>query len=304
MKYVAWSGGFDSNYLVMKHVLNGETVQPIYSWIQPLADHHHQDARQLTSIEYFRSKYPNNILKPIMFGSQEFYYENKKNIDTLKNQLYDLENENKKHYLAQDGLIYTKIIDTENIFTLTNSKEITLDLKKNLRPTRISSIKQSSWNKILQRDMELLLKYYFPIFPKKEEWEYISGWQNFFLFPLIEFSNKMDIKIEMGFHQRDFIFIDQVKKWLGINEKMQIEDLRYKQLQNLLFPLHNKTKFEMAKDFIEMDSALFEDVVDNGASCISKTVINDSNYCFKCSSCYSMIKNRVFLLRNLHKLKS
>jgi hypothetical protein len=115
----------------------------------------------------------------------------------------------------------------------------------------------------------------------------------------------MDIKIEYCCHEGCFITTEPMRKWLGINEKMQIADSRYKQLRNLIFPLHDKNKFQMAEDLKQIDFDLFLDIVDNCASCIGpqNRIKNNSNYCFGCSSCASMIRNKVFLMSNLEKIK-
>ncbi len=311
MKYVSWTGGFDSNYIVIKNVLEGKIVQPIYFLLEKsripgfqsierfsgdekatLKYLKYRDNVQLKSIEYFTSKYSKNILKPIILNREEYYSENKNEIENLKKELYDFEEENKNHYLKRDGLIYTKINSNRRNHTIKNSDNKTLILGK-----------LGGWA-YSYPELETLLKYYFPVFPKKEEWELMNWWHESHLFPLIHLSNKMNVEIETGFHDKSFWVLGPMKKWLGINENMKISDSRYKSLQNLVFPLYKKTKLDMAKDLIEINSDLFIDIVDNGASCssISDNKKRNSNYCKECDSCRALEFNKIFLMRNLQKI--
>lgn len=265
MKYVAWSGGFDSNYLVMKHVLNGETVQPIYCSMKgietysdnevPLEYLKFRDGFQLKTIKYFKDKYSDHILEPIILDAEKYYSENKKEIENIKEDVSNLENEIKNFY--------------------SNNEE------------------------------------YLRMFP--------VGMLQPYIFPIIDLSNKMCIKVECGVdigrpiygprmpavkdnHRVHESFFD-FGPMLGIDEEMKITDPKYTKLSNLTFPIYNKTKSDMGKDLIEIDPDLFLDIVENGASCTRENKINKSNYCHECPSCTSL-RDEIFFMKNLQKIKN
>lgn len=260
MKYVAWSGGFDSNYLVMKHVLNGETVQPIYCSMKGIETYNgnekttkylkylkSRDDFQLKTIEYFTDKYSDHILEPIILDAKKYYLENKKEIENIKEEISNLENEIKNFY--------------------SNNEE------------------------------------YLRMFP--------VGVIQAHIFPIIDLSNKMCIKVECGIDIGRPIYESQSYEsffdfglMLGINEEMKITNSKYTKLANLAFPIYNKTKSDMGKDLIEIDSDIFFDIVENGASCTEKNKKNNHNYCYKCPSCISLRDCGLFFMKNLKKINS
>lgn len=275
MKYVSWSGGFDSNYIVMKHVSNGETVQPIYCLMQndevmKIYDCNEdylkfRDEFSLKTITYFKNKYSDYILEPIIMDANKFYSENKEESEKLKEEVSNLEKEIKNFYY-----------NGENV----NSRHL-FYLKKNILDSNYDY-----WS-------NLPLSLFLPIH----------------IYSAMELANKMNVQLETGvFGYKNFFDSNLIKTSLGKNKEMEITDSRYTKLSNLVFPLYDygnfgsKSKLDMAKDLIEIDPDLFVDIVENGASCSSVKKIRNTNYCYRCASCISLIHSKVMLKSNLQKI--
>lgn len=291
MKYVAWSGGFDSTYVVMKHVLNNETVQPIF-----LEEDEILDARSLRTIEFFRNIFPNNINKPECFNKNYF---KRKKIEEIAKTLEKYEE---------------KIIEThDTYFSSINFHCEAMKWKYRLIDSHNNS--HYCYHPHPKR-FETLLKYYWPIFhgtdkfvSKKKDSCYTvtaGGYQKNKFIPLISLSQELEIEIQIGIHAMSFVLSEPLKKWIGIDQNHKIIQRKsYTELQildKMSFPLIHLTKADIAKILSDQDIELLKLIVENGSSCLEKN--KKTNYCGKCFSCFNLRNSNVFNYLNLHKLRN
>ncbi len=296
MKYVSWSGGFDSTYLILKYIMAGETVQPFTllfndSLMSPI-----EKRRIKKTQDFFINLYSNKILKPEIFTVEDL--QKRKSFSDILVYLNDYE----KKIIKNHEIIYEEIYSANSldIFFLKNSRDEEF-VFKNYEKKYVEILYQHYWPVFHTNDDFFIKK---KLLPGQECFsEYINRVQNYIIFPNIYLSNLFNVPIDLGFYST-ITGTKAIEKWIGFDKDFKIKSDDYKELQitnNIRFPIAFLTKTDLVDDLLNIDIDLLELLIDNCCTC--EQGHKHRNYCNRCISCRSMRRTKAQHHINLHKLK-
>jgi 7-cyano-7-deazaguanine synthase in queuosine biosynthesis len=288
VRYIAWSGGYDSTYAVITAVLEGHEVQPWYIFEYGKEDHlsmsspeRHlieRDRLQLEKLKIIREKFKDKIKEPRIFYPKDLMQDSLKVRKTL-----DYHDAKRVYESIQNDELFIKPLSAK------------IDAKKNL----CWSVEYSNGDKIETYDAEKYTEFFSPLF-------HSDHWINFIYGPLLSVAIKENVEIEIGTEsgtRRGNV----MKKYLGIDENGKIiQNEKYpelKILEHIRYPIIWTTKKESVEKLKEIDINLLKFIMDNTVSCNNTDkYMRNKNYCGNCYNCKSMRNTGAYNYANLTSL--
>jgi hypothetical protein len=253
--------------MTFKHVLNNETIQPIYiNRVERINTPQLEAIKYFT--EYFNKTKRGSVLDPIILEPMSY-----KKIMIMQKYI-DVHHEKmikKNPYHIKSWINYVNDAFTNLAFEITDSNYKKHYIKKG------------------PRQFDFFKKYYSQLFMGPNE---ISSWLSDIVYTAVNFANENNVDVEIGI-ENDLRIGTAILNWTNMkNQKIIDEELFL--FKNTKFSIIDKTKKECIEDIIKLDKPFLKILYENNSACVNKDrYLPNKNYCGVCRKCFDLSRSNI-----------